>query len=377
MTTDLLLAPPARETATPVIFDGLLEPGAQAAQALLVLGRIARTRFFLPPNMLRRIIAESDPVFTADGQTLRAESFSPCCGVHARLDVWPEGRLGSGCTNVDLGEAARAVLSGVVGAEPLHLTVHGDGIRLRTLDGAESEDRVPLPKRWVAGFAEIAAITATAVRRAELGQTEARTFLRQLPTAGTSSWAVRSGRGLRLTSRGGPEAIPATGLHRLRVVEPLIRFTQGLSGYAAPGGESASWVLHLDRARFTVTLSPSPARGFSGEGGWLTALSAGLDAPELVNGQSGHDVVTGTWFDRPLPSGGTPAYARLTKARALVEAGAVRALPEGGYEIAHGSSVQRVRLDPAGCTCAWWAENQEQRGPCSHLLAARLSAGQA
>ncbi|WP_410612180.1 SWIM zinc finger family protein [Amycolatopsis sp. lyj-109] len=377
MTTDLLLAPPERATEAPAIFDGLLDPGVQAAQALLVLGRIARTRFYLPPNMVRRMIAESDPVFSADGQTLRAESFSPCCGVHARLDVQPSGRLSSGCTNVDLGEATRAALAKVVGTEPLHLTVRGDGIRLRTLDGAESEDRVPLPSRWVAGFAEIAAITATATRRADLGQTEARTFLRRLPTTGTMAWAVPSGRSLRLTARGGPEAIPATGLHRLRVVEPMIRFIQGLSVYAAPGGESASWVLQLARARLSVTLSPAPARGFSGEGGWLTALSAGLDAPELVSGQSGHDLVTGAWFARPLPSGGTPAYARLTKARALVEAGAVRALPAGGYEIAHGESLQRVRLDPAGCTCSWWAEHQERRGPCSHLLAARLSAGQA
>lgn len=359
---------------TPALFEGFVEPGDQTAQVLLVLGRVARTRFYLPPNLLHRILAESDPVFTSDGQTLRAESFSPCCGVHARLDMQPSGTLGCGCTNVDLGEATRALLAGVVGAEPLHLIVRGDGVRLRTLDGAQSQDRVPLPSRWVAGFAEIAAITATATQRAELSQTEARSFLRRLPTAGTSAWAVRSGSGLRLSARGGPETIPATGLHRLRVVEPLIRFTQGLSVYA--GVESASWVLHLDRARLTVTLSPAPARGFSGEGGWLTALAEGLATPELVNGRSGHDLVTGAWFERPLPSGRTPASARLTKARALVEAGAVRAIATGGYEVAHGESLQRVRLDPAGCTCAWWAEHQERRGPCAHLLAARWSAGQ-
>ncbi|MCK2238697.1 MULTISPECIES: hypothetical protein [unclassified Crossiella] len=377
MTTDVLLSHPGLDLAAPAIVDGLLEPGAQSAQALLVLGKIARTRFWLPPAMVNRLIAESDPVFTADGRILRAESFSPCCGVHARLDLRPVGQIGTGCTNVELSESTRSVLAGVAGQEPLHLTVRGDGIALRTLDGAEQESRVPLPDRWVAGFAEIAAVTAHATPRAELGQAEARAFLRRLPTKPTTTWAVRSGRGLRLTARGGPEAIPATGLHRLRVIDPLVRFTEGLSVYTTPGAEVASWVLHLDRARLTVTLSPTPSRGFSGEGGWLTALAAGLAAEDdLVTGRTGHDVVDGTWFARPLPSGRAPGNARLTKAKALVEAGAVRALPEGGYEIAHGSSVQRVRLDPAGCTCAWFADHQESRGPCSHLLAARLSAGQ-
>ncbi|MGW0520880.1 SWIM zinc finger family protein [Crossiella sp. NPDC003009] len=376
MLTEVLLTPPDQAVDTATIVDGLLEPGAQAAQALLVLGKIARTRFWVHPSMLSRLLAESDPVFTADGATLRAESFSPCCGVHARLDLRPVGTVGRGCTNVDLSADTRAVLAGVAGEEPLHLRVRGDGIRLRTLDGDGAEDRVPLPERWVAGFAEIAAVTAGATRRAELDQAAARSFLRQLPAQDTASWVVPSGRGLRLTARRTAEAIPAAGLHRLRVADPLVRFTRGLSVYAAPGAETASWVLHLDRARLTVTLSPAPSRGFSGEGGWLTTLVGGAADPDLVTGRRGHDVVDGVWFDRPLPSGRAPANGRLTKARTLVAAGAVRALPGGGYEIAHGSSVQRVRLSPDGCTCAWWAEHQDRRGPCSHVLAARLSAEQ-
>nr|WP_221471418.1 SWIM zinc finger family protein [Amycolatopsis umgeniensis] len=361
----------------PVLFDGFVEPGAQAAQALLILGKVARTRFWMPPSMVNRLIAESDPVFTADGTTLRAEAFSPCCGVYARLDLVEVGELGEGCTNVDLSEATRAVLAGVVAQDPLHLTVRGDGIHLRTLDGQNDESLVPLPDRWVAGFAEVAAVTAGAVKKAELDKLETRAFLRRLPTAVGKSWAVTSGRGLRLTSRSGQDSIPASGLHRLRIVEPLIRFAQGLTVYTRPGSEVASWVLQLERARLIVTLSPEPSRGFSGEGGWLNSLAAGLDAPELVAGRAGHDVVDGTWFSRELPSGRAPANGRLAKARELVATGAVRQLPDGGYEITRAGSVQRVRLSPAGCTCAWWAKHQETRGPCSHVLAARMSAAEA
>ncbi|MFI7120033.1 SWIM zinc finger family protein [Amycolatopsis sp. NPDC049868] len=376
MSTEVVLEQLEEDVRTRVLFQGFLEPGAQAAQALLVLGKVARTRFWMPPSMVNRLIAESDPVFTADRTTLRAEAFSPCCGLYVRLDLPDVGGLGEGCTNVDLSEATRTVLAGVVAQDPLHLTVRGEGIRLRTLDGHNDESVVPLPDRWVAGFAEVAAVTAGAVEKAELDKTETRNFLRRLPTSVGKSWAVASGRGLRLASRQGRDSIPATGLHRLRVVEPLIRFAHGLTVYTRPDSEVATWVLRLERARLVVTLSPEPARGFSGEGGWLNALAAGLEAPELVAGRAGHDVVEGTWFPRELPSGAAPANGRLAKARELVAAGAVRRLPDGGYEITRAGSVQRVRLSPAGCTCAWWAKHQENRGPCSHVLAARMSAAE-
>ncbi|WP_409492053.1 hypothetical protein [Amycolatopsis sp. cmx-11-12] len=45
--------------------------------------------------------------------------------------------------------------------DPLHLTVRGNGTRLRILDGQNDESLVPLPDRWVAGVAEV-----TAVKRA-------------------------------------------------------------------------------------------------------------------------------------------------------------------------------------------------------------------
>ncbi|QXV56903.1 SWIM zinc finger family protein [Amycolatopsis sp. TNS106] len=376
MITEVLLEQAEEDVRTPVLFKGFLEPGAQAAQSLLVLGKVARTRFWMPPSMVNRLIAESDPVFTADGTTLRAEAFSPCCGVYARLDLPDVGDLGEGCTNVDLSDATRTVLAAVVAQDPLHLTVRGEGIRIRTLDGQNDESQVPLPDRWVAGFAEVAAVTKGAVERAKLDKAETRNFLRRIPTVVGRSWAVVSGRGLRMTSRPGRDSIPATGLHRLRVIEPLIRFAQGLTVYTRPDSEVSTWVLRLERARFAVTLSPEPSRGFSGEGGWLNSLAAGLEAPELVHGRAGHDVVDGTWFPRELPSGNAPANGRLAKARELVAAGAVRLLPDGGYEITRGASVQRVRLSPAGCTCAWWAKHQETRGPCSHVLAARMSSAE-
>jgi hypothetical protein len=55
-------------------------------------------------------------VVTSNGDRLRFESFSGCCGVHARLDLLPDALTGqpvrSGSTNVDFNEGMRAALGG-------------------------------------------------------------------------------------------------------------------------------------------------------------------------------------------------------------------------------------------------------------------------
>ena len=41
--------------------------------------------------MLAAILRAADPVVTSNGDRLRFESFSACCGVYARLDVMAAG----------------------------------------------------------------------------------------------------------------------------------------------------------------------------------------------------------------------------------------------------------------------------------------------
>jgi hypothetical protein len=72
----------------------------------------------------------ADPVVTSNGDRLRFESFSGCCGVHARLDLLPEALaeppLTCGSTNVDFNELMRAALGGVAVTGPRGRGVHGD-----------------------------------------------------------------------------------------------------------------------------------------------------------------------------------------------------------------------------------------------------------
>src|SRR4051794_41680863 len=114
----------------PRFFDGFLGHPEQTATALLTVARVARTRFYVPPGMLAAIVRAADPVVTSNGDRLRFESFSACCGVYARYDALPgslDGTvLDTGTTNVDFNPPMRDALARIRDVEPLHLQVGED-----------------------------------------------------------------------------------------------------------------------------------------------------------------------------------------------------------------------------------------------------------
>src|SRR5262249_61558614 len=126
-----------------------------------------------------------DPVATAEPGRLRFESFSVCCGVHARFDLREDGldvrECVPGTTNVDFNRPMREALGALGGHDPLRITVGPDALAVRTPAGSVVERRVPLPDRWVKGFGEVQIATADAVPLFELNAIAARRFLRALP----------------------------------------------------------------------------------------------------------------------------------------------------------------------------------------------------
>lgn len=411
----------------PRFFSGFLTTPRVAAAGLLAVAEVARTRYFqqLSPASL-------DPVVTGSRDRLRFESFSGCCGVYARLDVLPAGLDGEildhGTTNVDVNPPLREALARVAGIDPLHLAVGPDDLTVSTLDGEVVEKKVPLPARWLRGFAEVHVLAADFELLAELSAADTAAFLRRLPGGGSGGggdrsvlWAVPSGRTLRLTSRPAPGAVCLAGAGRLAALRGALRFATGLRVYgprvAAGSSPVASvWQLDAGALRLSLTLSPEPYRGFSGEGAALAALASDdvVDDAALVSallswdptidvgalavnagigeervraalaqlgtaGRVGFDVAEGAYFHRALPYDAGRAERdnpRLVGARALVEAGAV--LLGGGDEAAtvySGEQVYRVRRLADGgytCTCEWWAKHRGQRGPCKHALAVQV-----
>lgn len=415
---------PAGALSNPHFFAGFLTEPEQAAQGLLAVAAVARARYFVPMTAARAE-AVRDPVVTSDGKALRFESFSGCCGVYARYDVLGAGLDGDllerGTTNVDVNPPLQVALARVGGREPLHLSVGPDQLAVTTLDDALVERKVPLPQRWLRGFAEAPVALAGMGLRARVDATEARRFLRSLPRAGGRAvlWAAPSGRSLTLTTRPRADAVCVAGPERLQTLEPLLRFARSLRTYGPPvdGAPAASaWELELPGARLVLTLSPEPSRGFSGEGGvlealadetavadadavgdviaWLpgmslreVAVAADLDETRAAQalrvlgtaGRVGVDVSTGAWFARDLPYATAAAEAlnpRLRAARRLLEER--RLVPQQGLVVVRlDDHEHHVRAGsgevPPSCTCRWWARHAARRGPCSHVLAAQLA----
>ncbi|MBM9617263.1 SWIM zinc finger family protein [Streptomyces zhihengii] len=416
---------PAGAEAHPRFFAGFLSEPQAAARGLLAVADVAAARWFR-----RTQRASLDPVVTANGDRLRFESFSGCCGVYARLDVLPEGLRGAdtghGTTNVDVNNPLREALSRITDGDPLHLRVGPDELAVTTLDGPVVEKKVPLPDRWLRGFAESQGITAGFDLRAELTATEAVRFLRALPrspaaggAAGGPLWVVPAGRTLRPTTRPAPGAICLPGPERLTALQRVLRQATALRVYGpVPDGAAptaSAWEIVLPGMRLTLTLSPEADRGFSGEGSVLEALAtdtASEDA-DLVSvllawepriepadlaaqsglpvervraaltllgtaGKVGYDLADASWFHRELPYDARRAERhnpRLVAARALLAEGAVALDGPATAQVASGERRYLVRESGGAmsCTCQWWADYRGRRGPCKHALATRMA----
>lgn len=94
----------------PRFFSGFLTSPRAAARFLLAVADVAGARYHQP-----RPAPSRDPVVTGNGDRLRFESFSACCGVYARLDIGRAGldgaRTGHGTTNYHQVRERAGVLS--------------------------------------------------------------------------------------------------------------------------------------------------------------------------------------------------------------------------------------------------------------------------
>lgn len=414
----------------PHFFRGFVERADQAARALLAVAEVARTRYFDPGVPART----RDPVVTSNRSVLRFESFSACNGVYARFDLdaaaFDAEHLDWGTTNVDVNEPLRAVLAGVAAGDPLRLSVGGEALEVQTLADRVVEKRVPLPERWLKGFAEVQIASESMVEVARLGPAPARAALRDLPAARTGNrplWVAFTRTGARLSQRPDGSAPSIVGPHRLSALRRLLPDSRELAVHAPPpagrlrtwGGSAgealraSAWVVELDAARFTLVVSPELYRGFSGEGAVLDALvradrsaedrilallegqahlvpdelagvlgagrSEVLDALRVAGaaGRAGFDLGVGAFFHRDLPFDRSALEAmqpRLRDALALVDHGGVR-LGDDGATVTSGDTTYRVRVAAEGvtCTCPWFARHRGERGPCAHVLAGLLA----
>lgn len=404
----------------PYFFDGRLREPRVAGDMLLVLSQVVRTHFFMARQRLR------DPVVTSGQSMIRFEGFSGCCGVYARADLPAEAFdaeiKNHGTTNVDFNDPMRAALTRIRDDDNVRLSVGAGEVALKRGEESVIEKKVKLPVRWIKGFSEVQQYQPELSLKLEASASEARQFLRSLPSGQGPKHTchiVPVGRGLRLSSRSARGSVPISGTNRVRVLEPLMRSARSLRVWADDTAGTSAWEILFPTGRFFLMLSPDLYRGFSGEGQALQKLAgkqreSALHAvrsrlawqdqidPQAVaketgfavkeveaalallgsRGLAGFDVSSGRFFHRELPfdleqvETLQPRLQGASKLLAEKRVEVLTRLAEGGADVAVGGTnvIHHVRLRPDGdrCTCPWFSKYQGKRGPCKHILAARI-----
>lgn len=398
-------------------FDGRLTRPDVTARLLLVLSHIVRTHFFdaRPPQM--------DPIATSSPSMVRFEGFSGCCGAYARVDLYPRAFADAaqtfGTTNVDFNPPMISHLARISRSDDTSLAITRDSVSIATGSTKTVEKRVALPKRWVKGLSEVQAYQSRLTRRHSFRPAALAPLLQSVAKSGSGlQHLVVHSNSIRLSPRPQSGAMPIGGAERLRVIAPLLSIADEVSFWSDAGSQTSAVTVDTVVGRLWLVLSPAMQRGFSGEGQVLTALAENewqtlvddlydllgwqsqLDPAELAvrlgcraeqakdalfalstRGLAGFDAHSGYYFHRELPldvDAIEKDQPRLRAARKLFDSGAVVILRQDDdqYDVeVPGSGVnQYVRLRPEGdrCSCIWFSRHQGQRGPCKHVLAARL-----
>lgn len=431
-TLALALAPaltPRGIDSNPSFFRGLAVEPQVLARGLLVLADITSTRYY---NYTP--VAQRDPVLSAQGDRLRAECFSACNGVYARLDLLQggfDGQIGLGTTNVDIGIELRGALTHIKQKDKLHVNIGDDGLTASHISNINEkivqlkekvyERPVQMPDRWVRALGNTAEIHRCMKPVFALKGMHAQAFVASLPPAtgkNQAGWLTPSRTGVKLLPRATSGAVYVSGLHRLSALKRVMTNISGMTFYMGADREPGPFMVtvELPYSRLTLSLTAEAWQGYSGEGALLASL-AQLDVLEdassissmlefhavinemdmarkwdmsksrveaalallAVSGKLGFDAHDDAYFHRELPDDPNRVLKdnpRLVAARKLVET--VKDIGENQWMVHSNESDYRVSYNlahgaqKAKCTCTWYLNHQNKRGPCKHILAVQL-----
>ena len=428
----LALAPaltPAGIDDKPNFFRGFAAYPQVLARGLLVLADVTSTRYF---NYTP--VAQRDPVLSAQGDRLRAECFSACNGVYARLDLLGsgfDGQISFGTTNVDIGIDLRTALTRIKQEDKLHVNIGAEGLtashisntneKIIRMEKTVHERPVQMPDRWVRALGNAAEIHRNMKPVFTLKGAQAQAFVATLPPAtgkNQSGWLTPSSAGAKIMPRRTPGSAYVSGLHRLSALKRVMTNISGMTFYMPADGEPGQFMaeLELPCMRLTLSLTAEAWHGYSGEGSLLESLAqqdvledaesissmlgfdAVIDEMQMahrwnisgnrvqaalallaVSGKLGFDAHDNAYFHRELPDDPNRVLKdnpRLVAARKLVET--VKKIGENQWSVYSNESDYLVYFSSiegaqkAKCTCTWYLNHQNKRGPCKHILAVQL-----
>ena len=414
----------------PLFFNGEIIYPTIVSGGLLVLADIVSTRYFkyVP-------VAQRDPILSAQGDILRAECFSACNGVYARMDLFQsalDGEILYGTTNVDIGSNLRKSLFNVKQGDRLKFRIGDDGwkaLHSKNLDSSVLTDihiqrPVKMPDRWVRALGNCAMLHQNMEYKFHIEGMQAKSFIAMLPAATgkeRSGWLTPTKTGVMLKPKEEKNSVYISGLHRLSALKRIMSNVNAVYFYAPNDGEPGQMMIEvcMTGANITLSLTAKSYEGYSGEGALLDSLSTpkilecadkiddilnfesrldidkisksiGIvkndmnDAMELlaVSGKLGFDVRDRAFFHRELPDDPDRVLKdnpRLVGAKKLVED--TEYIDDNIWHVKSGDTTYRViyptdeNLENAKCTCTWYLKHQNSRGPCKHILAVKLKKG--
>ena len=415
----------------PLFFNGEIIDPVVISGGLLVLADIVSTRYFkyVP-------VAQRDPILSAQGDRLRAECFSACNGVYARMDVFQsalDGEILYGTTNVDIGTDLRKSLFNVKQGDRLKFRIGDEGwntVHSRKTDNnniltdVRIQRPVKMPDRWIRALGNCAMLHQNMEYKFHVEGMQAKAFIAMLPAATgkeRSGWLTPTKVGVMLKLREEKNSVYISGLHRLSALRRIMSHVNAVYFYAPKNSEAGRMMIEvcMRGASITLSLTAKSYEGYSGEGALLDSLSdlkileyadkidnilnfesildldkisesTGLikndikNAIELlaVSGKLGFDVKEKAFFHRELPDDPDRVLKdnpRLVGAKKLMEG--ISHVEEDIWHVKSQDTIYRViypkdlGAQNAKCTCTWYLKHQNSRGPCKHILAVKLKKG--
>lgn len=409
-----------KNTDVPCFFWGNIRQPFILARCLITLSNIVKSSFNLSPFQMALI---KDPIVTAGNQRLRFEGFSHCAGVYARVDILPDGLEGefleNGTTNVDFNQRMITALGSIRPNEKIMLSVGEKEVGLYKKEEKIIEKKVPLPTKWIKGLGTVQVYLSESEKRYTFNKIQAQQLFRGMPkgTIKSDYYLIVRGNKPIFSPVKSVDAVCIGGLHRLRLLEPLLPYIDCMQVFAHSNMQSTTWQLCMGHIRFSFSLSRECWRGFSGEGAvlenlisevsdeWIDALDKYAYANQSFNpvilalkenlsfskadnmtgrlaamGLLGYDLDDHEFFYRRLPfklSRIIGLNPRIKNAEKLIESGKVEILnsnKERTEARVEGSDVHHtviIEEEKERCTCEWFSKYQGERGPCKHVLAVK------
>ncbi|SHH97007.1 hypothetical protein SAMN04488109_6338 [Chryseolinea serpens] len=404
----------------PCFFWGRLKDPYITARCLITLSNVVQSSFNLSPFEWKLL---KDPIVTAGNEKIRFEGFSHCAGVYARVDVLPGGHDGefpeNGTTNVDFNQAMIAALSSIGKTENVVLSVGKKEVALARGNEKVVERKVPLPTKWIKGLTTVQLFLAEAEKNFSFNKIQTLQLFQSLPNGKPKAdyYLVMRGNKPAFSPIKSNAAICIGGIHRLRLLEPLLPLADELRVFAHPQMQSTTWQLYFGAVRFSLSLSRDFWRGFSGEGAalesliedvpdtWidavdkysyanqefnptLLAIEEGMDFKKVDNltgrlsamGLLGFDLDENHFFYRRLPFKLHRIISlnpRLKDAEKLLAENKVEITLKSDSKIearVEGTGVKHLVIlegENERCTCTWYSRHQGERGLCKHILAVK------